>query len=1068
MKIKICAIATKALYVLLAAIIATGGFFAGPAGAVRADTDGDYTYTLSGDNATITGYTGLGGAVVIPATLGGHSVTSIGDNAFSNKTTLTSVIIPNGVTSISRGAFAYCSWLNGVTIGSGVTSIGEQAFSGCSRLTAITVAGSNTAYSSQDGVLFNKAKTSILQYPGGKAGSYVIPVSVTSIGSWAFAYCTKLTSVTIPAGVTSIGEYAFFNCSKLTSVTIPAGVTSIGEHAFFNCSKLTSVTIPAGVTSIGDAAFAYCSGLTEIIVAGGNTAYSSQDGILFNKTKASILQYPGGKSGSYVIPVSVTLIGDTAFEACSGLTSVTIPAGVTSIGSYAFQYCSGLTAAYFLGNAPSCTNSTFNNCHSGFTIYYVSGKTGWTNPWYGYTTAVAPPIVVTSPNGGESWSAGSNRNVAWISPGVSGNVDIAISRDGGSSWSPIFSNITNDSSETWTVTGPATTLARIKVSSVADASVSDTSDANFAITPGPNITITSPNGGETWGTGSSGNITWTSNGVTGNVNIQLSRDGGATYTTIIPNTPIAAGTKAWTVTSPVTTTARIKVISISTPSVFDASDANFTIATPPALPTLVSPTSGAVVSTLTPALDWNDSTGASTYGVQVSAASSFTTTLVNQGSLGASNFTVPSSALNWNMTYYWRANAANAAGNSAWSTSRTFRTGPGPAPDAPYGLSAAPVSSTQINLAWNDNSTIESGFKIERRKAGTTTYALVATVGTDNRTYSNTTGLTANTQYVYRVRAYNFTSNYSAYSNEDDATTLPLPPAAPTLVSPAVGATTENLTPRLDWNNSIGDNITYGVQVSTASSFATDNLTVNRIGLPTSDYIVLAGDGLEWNKTYYWRANATNIFNSTSRWSASRTFKTAWGHPRPTNLIATPISATRIDLAWTDNSTGEAGFKVERKKAGTVTWAQVATVGTDNHTYSNTTGLTANTQYFYRVRAYLGTTLNSAYSDNASATTGPLAPTLASPAINATSQSVTPTLDWSDTAGAVSYRVQVSTVATFASTAVDQSVSGATNSTYTVVSALNPGTQYFWRVNATNGTLSTSAWSLVRSFTTGP
>jgi C1A family cysteine protease len=682
-------------------------------------------------------------------------------------------------------------------------------------------------------------------------------------------------------------------------------------------------------------------------------------------------------------------------------------------------------------------------------------------------------ITVTYPNGSETWAADSNQAITWTSGGGSGNVDISLSRDGGLTYTAIISNTANDGTQSWAVSTPATVQARIKVSSASDALVFDTSNADFAITapPGPHIDVTSPNGGQTWGTGHSENITWTSDNISGDVKIMLSRNGGATYTTIVPSTPIAARANAWTVAAPLTATALIKVASVSNPAVFDVSNDNFTIAAPPTAPTLATPASGAVVSTLIPMLDWNNSPGDNiTYGVQVSTASTFATATlkVDRTGLGASTYNVATGDnLTWNTTYYWRANAANAAGDSSWSTSRTFKTGPGPAPDAPYGLSTAPVSSTQINLAWNDNSANEVGFKVERKKAGTTTYALVATVGENVTTYSNTTGLTANTTYTYRVRAYNFTSNYSAYSNEASATTLPLPPAAPTLLSPAVGATTDNLTPRLDWNNSLGDNITYGVQVSTASSFAADNLTVNVSGgLPTSDYTV-TGDNLTWNTTYYWRANATNLYHSTSRWSVARTFKTAWGHPRPTNLIATENSSTRIDLAWSDNSTGETGFKIERKKLGGA-WAQVATVGTDNHTYSNSTGLTANTQYFYRVRAYLGTTLNSAYSDNASATTAPLAPTLVTPASNATNQSVTPILDWSDTAGAVSYRVQVSAEPTFASTVVSET--GLLSSNYPVPAGkLNPGIQYYWRVNATNSSLSTSAWSLVRSFTTaGP
>ena len=97
----------------------------------------------------------------------------------------------------------------------------------------------------------------------------------------------------------------------------------------------------------------YCSGLTSIVVDASNTAYSSQDGVLYDKAMTALIQYPGGKSGEFTIPSSVTSIYDYAFETCAGLTSVTIPNSVTSIGTYAFEACSSLYKAYFLGNAPS-------------------------------------------------------------------------------------------------------------------------------------------------------------------------------------------------------------------------------------------------------------------------------------------------------------------------------------------------------------------------------------------------------------------------------------------------------------------------------------------------------------------------------------------------------------------------------------------------------------------------------------------------------------------------------------------------------------------------------------------
>ena len=168
-----------------------------------------------------------------------------------------------------------------------VTSIGTLAFGYCSGLTEINVDENNTAYSSIDGVVFNKSQTELVCYPGGKQGAYTIPNSVTSIGSKAFSGCSGLTSITIPSSVTSIGSKAFSGCSGLTSVTINSNaiasktytssssmkdifgeqvnqyvlgdsVKSIGGYAFYNCTGLTSIEIPNSVTSIGSSAFMLC------------------------------------------------------------------------------------------------------------------------------------------------------------------------------------------------------------------------------------------------------------------------------------------------------------------------------------------------------------------------------------------------------------------------------------------------------------------------------------------------------------------------------------------------------------------------------------------------------------------------------------------------------------------------------------------------------------------------------------------------------------------------------------------------------------------------------------------
>ena len=159
-----------------------------------------------------------------------------------------------------------------------------------------------------------------------------------------FEHSESITAVTIHDGVTGIGRQAFYDFPVLTSVTIPNRVTSIGVAAFGFCEALPSITIPAGVTSIGDAAFLGCSGLSAIMVDEANPAYAAVEGVLFNKDKTALVQYPAGKTGnSYTIPGSVAHIGMGAFHQCS-LTSVTIPAGVTSIGDGAFFNCTALTS----------------------------------------------------------------------------------------------------------------------------------------------------------------------------------------------------------------------------------------------------------------------------------------------------------------------------------------------------------------------------------------------------------------------------------------------------------------------------------------------------------------------------------------------------------------------------------------------------------------------------------------------------------------------------------------------------------------------------------------------------
>ena len=327
-----------------------------------------------------------------------NGITGIGHNAFINCSSLTEINIPDGVTGIGDSAFSGCSSLTEINIPDGVTGIGDDAFSGCSSLTEITIPGGVTSIGSS-------------AFSGCSSLTEIsIPDSVTSIGDWAFSGCSSLTRVEIPEGVTSIGDYAFYDCSSLTEITIPDSVTSIGDYAFSYCSSLTRVVIPEGVTSIGDYAFRSCSSLTEITIPdsvtsignyafliGGemtgiwvnenNPSYSSDErGVLFNKNKTELVQAPGGISGIYRIPDSVTSMGNYAFYDCSNLTEITIPDGVTSIGDYAFYDCSSLTEITIPEGVTSIGRLAFYNCRS-LTGVYISDLAAWCKISFGDSSA---------------------------------------------------------------------------------------------------------------------------------------------------------------------------------------------------------------------------------------------------------------------------------------------------------------------------------------------------------------------------------------------------------------------------------------------------------------------------------------------------------------------------------------------------------------------------------------------------------------------------------------------------------------------------------------------------------
>ncbi len=302
------------IFVMLAAFLPGAGLAAFAA-------DGDFTIK----NGVLTKYNGSGGDVVIP-----EGVTSISDFAFGLNSTMTSVTIPKTV-----------------------TAIGEDTFSTCSGLTKFVVKSGNPSYSSQDGVLYNKDKTLLMLCPAKKTGTLSIPDTVTSLGDWAFELCAELTGITIPKSLTSIGRFTFGACRSLTSISVDSGnpAFSSQDGVLYNKDRTTLIMCPAKKTSVS---------IADSVTTIGEKAFSGC-----------------GKLKSISLPASVTSIGNSAFVGCSGLTNLTLPSSVKTVGAYAFQYCTALKSVFVPKSVTSIGMWAFIDCDSLATVYYAGSREEW-------------------------------------------------------------------------------------------------------------------------------------------------------------------------------------------------------------------------------------------------------------------------------------------------------------------------------------------------------------------------------------------------------------------------------------------------------------------------------------------------------------------------------------------------------------------------------------------------------------------------------------------------------------------------------------------------------------------
>jgi len=254
--------------------------------------------------------------IVIPT-----KIKEIKENTFSNCESLADLTLNEELEKIGKEAFNACTSLETLSIPSKVGEIEMGAFGGCTKMTTITVDSGNTKFIADANVLYNISKTRLLTYPSGKLDtSFAIPSTVTEIDSYAFMEVESLTSITFPNNLKKLGQYAFTRCDGIKTVSLPASLEDAGDAPFLGCFSLSSISIPDSCAN-----------------------YMTENGILYNKSKTHLLQYPVAKEDAdYVAPSSLQRIANFAFNSNIKLKTVELPELLNFVGEFAFGFCKSI------------------------------------------------------------------------------------------------------------------------------------------------------------------------------------------------------------------------------------------------------------------------------------------------------------------------------------------------------------------------------------------------------------------------------------------------------------------------------------------------------------------------------------------------------------------------------------------------------------------------------------------------------------------------------------------------------------------------------------------------------
>ena len=469
--------------------------------------------------------------------------------------------------------------------------------------------------------------------------------------------------------------------------------------------------------------------------------------------------------------------------------------------------------------------------------------------------------------------------------------------------------------------------------------------------------------------------------------------------------------------------------------------ATTTTCEPPVTPTGLNATA---VSPSQINLSWSDNAGDET-GYRVERSPNGTSGWSEIASLAANSSAFSDTGLVCNTTYYYRVRSHRAADGqySSFSNVAHDTTQFCTPPTAPTGLGATAISPSQINLSWSDNAGDETGYRVERSPNGTSGWSEIASLAANSNTFNNT-GLSCNTVYYYRVRAYRAgDGQYSSYSNvAHDTTQACTPPTAPTgLNATAVSPSQINLS----WSDNAGDETGYRVERSPNGTSSW-----SEIGSLGADSQTFSDTGLACNTSFYYRVRAYRAgdgqYSSYSN-VAHDTTQFCTPPAAPTGLSASAVSASQINLSWSDNAGDETGYRVEQSPNGTSSWSEIASLGANSHAFSDS-GLACNGMYYYRVRAYrAGDGQYSSYSNVAHDTTQACPPPVAPTGLSATAISASQiNLSWTDNAGDESgYRVERSPNGT---SNWSEIASLGTNSCAFSDSGLEYNKTYYYRVRA--------------------